>query len=172
LWRRQSFIALLKDKDFERIAGVDVSYSVLEKANDKLKIERLPDFQKKRINLFQGSLTYKDKRFLGYDAATIIEVIEHLDVNRLAAFERVLFEYSRPHTILITTPNFEYNTNYNNLYSQNLRHKDHRFEWTRIEFENWAHRVCEKYGYSVEFIQIGDIDNELGAPTQMGVFTL
>ncbi|MDP4180533.1 MAG: 3' terminal RNA ribose 2'-O-methyltransferase Hen1 [Bacillota bacterium] len=163
---------LLKDKSFEQIAGVDVSYNVLERAKDKLKIDRLPEMQKKRINLFQGSLTYRDKRFSGYDAATVIEVIEHLDENRLAAFEKVLFKFARPQTVIVSTPNKEYNTHYSNLLEGSLRHRDHRFEWSRREFEMWAAKVAKDYGYNVRFVQIGDVDNEFGSPTQMGVFTL
>lgn len=163
---------LLKDKSFEEIAGVDVSYSVLERAMGRLKFDRLPQLQKNRIKLFQGSLTYRDKRFSGYDAATVIEVIEHLDIGRLQAFEKVLFKYARPKTVVVSTPNKEYNTNYENLTEGELRHRDHRFEWSRQEFVEWAERIGERYGYKVRFIDIGDRDDEYGSPTQMGVFTL
>ncbi|WP_265445548.1 3' terminal RNA ribose 2'-O-methyltransferase Hen1 [Acetivibrio straminisolvens] len=163
---------LMKDKTFEQITGVDVSYSVLERAKDKLKIDRLPEMQRKRINLFQGSLVYRDKRFSGYDAATVIEVIEHLDENRLKAFEKVLFKFARPQTVIVSTPNKEYNLHYQNLFEGDLRHRDHRFEWTRKEFETWAVKVAESYGYNVRFLQIGEVDDEFGSPTQMGVFTL
>lgn len=163
---------LLKDRDFEKITGVDVSYSALERAKDRLKLDRMPESQRKRIELFQGSLTYRDKRFSGYDAAAVIEVIEHLDENRLAAFERVLFKFARPNTVVVTTPNIEYNKNYKSLHQDSLRHKDHRFEWTRSEFESWALKVAEGFGYNVRFIHIGEFDSESGAPTQMGVFTL
>lgn len=163
---------LFKDKSFEQITGVDVSYSVLERAKDKLKIDRLPEIQRKRINLFQGSLTYRDKRFSGYDALTAIEVIEHLDENRLTAFEKVVFKFARPQTVIVSTPNKEYNQHYANLFQGSLRHGDHRFEWSREEFEMWATKVAENYGYNVRFIEVGDVDKELGSPTQMGVFTL
>jgi 3' terminal RNA ribose 2'-O-methyltransferase Hen1 len=162
----------LKDKSFEQITGVDVSYNVLERAKDRLKIDRLPDMQKQRINLFQGSLTYRDNRFSGYDAATVIEVIEHLDENRLAAFEKVLFKFARPRTVIVSTPNKEYNRNYANLFEGDMRHRDHRFEWSRSEFEMWAVNVAENYGYNVKFKQIGNSNDEFGSPTQMGVFTL
>jgi 3' terminal RNA ribose 2'-O-methyltransferase Hen1 len=163
---------LLKDKSFEQITGVDVSHSVLERAKDKLKLDRLPETQRKRVNLFQSSLTYRDKRFSGYDAATVVEVIEHLDENRLEAFEKVLFKFARPKNIIISTPNREYNKHYGNLFEGDIRHKDHRFEWTRNEFVTWAEKVADCYGYSVKFIQVGEIDSEYGSPTQMGVFTL
>jgi 3' terminal RNA ribose 2'-O-methyltransferase Hen1 len=163
---------LLRDRYFEQITGVDVSYSVLERTMDRLKLDRLPEMQKKRINLFQGSLTYRDKRFSGYDAATVIEVIEHLDENRLAAFEKVLFKFARPDTVIVSTPNKEYNTHYSNLFEGDMRHKDHRFEWTRDEFKTWAQKVATQYKYNVRFVQIGESDAEYGSPTQMGVFTL
>ena len=163
---------LLKDRGFEQITGVDVSYSVLERAKDKLKLDRLTEMQKKRINLFQGSLTYRDKRFSGYDAATVVEVIEHLDENRLAAFEKVLFKFAKPQTVIVSTPNKEYNMHYTNLFEGDMRHRDHRFEWTRDEFKIWSEKIAERYGYTVRFIQIGEIDAEYGSPTQMGVFTL
>lgn len=162
---------LLKDRSFEQITGVDVAYTALERAKDKLKLDRLPDMQRKRISLFQGSLTYRDQRFAGYDAATVIEVIEHLDENRLTSFEKVLFKFARPKTVLVTTPNREYNLHYTNLLEGDIRHKDHRFEWSRQEFETWAARVAGLYGYTVRFLQIGDVDSEYGSPTQMGIYT-
>lgn len=163
---------LLKDRSFEQITGVDVSYNALQRAKDRLKIDTLPEIQRKRIDLFQGSLVYRDKRFTGYDAATVIEVIEHLDENRLKTFEKVLFKFARPQTVIVSTPNKEYNLNYSNLLEGGLRHRDHRFEWSRREFETWALKVAENYGYNVRFLQIGDVDDEFGSPTQMGVFTL
>jgi 3' terminal RNA ribose 2'-O-methyltransferase Hen1 len=162
---------LVKERQFERIAGVDVSHQALEYANAKLKLDRGESI-KNRINLFQGSLTYKDPRFKGYDAACVIEVIEHLDPPRLSAFERVLFEDAKPPVVVITTPNKEYNVKYENLDNNDLRHSDHRFEWARSEFHNWAAKTAEKYGYAVRFCEIGDSDEALGAPTQMGMFTL
>lgn len=161
---------LLKDGSFASIVGVDVSYRALEIAQERLQLDRLPKKQQESIQLIQGSLTYRDKRIIGYDAATVIEVIEHLDPPRLAAFERVLFEFARPGTVVLTTPNFEYNVKFENLPAGKLRHKDHRFEWTRQEFQQWANRVAEGFGYSVVFQTVGTQDPEVGAPTQMAVF--
>jgi 3' terminal RNA ribose 2'-O-methyltransferase Hen1 len=127
---------------------------------------------RERVQLFQGSLTYKDARFAGFDAACVIEVIEHLDIPRLAAFERVLFEFAKPPVVVLTTPNREYNAHYENLHDGDLRHDDHRFEWTRKEFRDWAANIAEQFGYTVQFSEIGDVDENYGAPTQMGVFTL
>ncbi|HEX2909507.1 MAG TPA: 3' terminal RNA ribose 2'-O-methyltransferase Hen1 [Chloroflexia bacterium] len=163
---------LLEDRTFEEIVGLDVSYRVLEFARERLHLDRLPDRQSARIKLMQGSLTYRDRRLAGYDAATVVEVIEHLDKSRLAAFERVLFEFARPGTVVLTTPNFEYNARFENLPAGKLRHKDHRFEWTRREFEEWARAVAERFGYAVRFVPVGPEDPELGTPTQMAVFSL
>lgn len=163
---------LLKERDFSRIAGTDVSWQALERARQRLGLERLPDMQKSRVALFQGSLTYKDGRFRGYDAACVVEVIEHMDLNRLPAFEQVLFGEARPGTVILTTPNAEYNERYEFLYEGSLRHRDHRFEWTRRQFEDWARGVAGQYGYTVAFSPIGDEAETHGAPTQMGVFTL
>lgn len=114
---------------------------------------------------------YKDKRLEGFDAACVIEVVEHLDPPRLAAFERVLFEHARPKSVFITTPNREYNVRFPTLPAGQFRHKDHRFEWTRAEFQDWASAISTRFGYQARFVPVGPDDPEVGAPTQMGVFT-
>ena len=161
---------LLKNKSLEKITGVDVVYSILEIAKSRLKLDRLPFHQKDKIELIQGSLIYRDQRFQGYDAATVIEVIEHLDCDRLATLERVLFEFAKPKLVIVTTPNIEYNVRFKSLPSGKLRHRDHRFEWTRQEFQIWANQVAERFSYQVKFQGIGDVDQEVGTPTQMAIF--
>lgn len=162
--------ALLEDQIFDRIAGMDVSWRALETATRRLQLDRLPSAQRSRIELMHGSLVYRDKRFSGWDAATVVEVIEHLDPPRLAAFERVVFEYAQPMSVIVTTPNAEYNTLFPKLPAGRFRHRDHRFEWTRAEFQTWANHVAQRYGYSVQLRSVGPEDISLGAPTQMGVF--
>jgi 3' terminal RNA ribose 2'-O-methyltransferase Hen1 len=127
--------------------------------------------QQARIKLLQGALTYRDARLNGYDAAAIVEVIEHLDESRLAAFSRVVFEFARPATVVVTTPNVEYNIKWESLPAGKMRHKDHRFEWTRAEFQAWANGVAGRFGYRVQFQPIGTNEPEVGSPTQMGIFT-
>jgi 3' terminal RNA ribose 2'-O-methyltransferase Hen1 len=161
---------LLKDKQFEEIVGIDVSIRILETARDRLKLDRLPERQASRIKLIHGSLLYRDARLQGFDAGAIAEVIEHLDPPRLSAFERVVFEFARPRTVVLTTPNREYNVTWENVGDQRLRHSDHRFEWTRQEFREWAERVARQHAYAVRFLPVGPIDEAVGAPTQMGVF--
>lgn len=162
---------LLRDTAFTEIAGMDVSYRTLEIAHERLQLDRLPPKQRQRITLFQGSLMYRDQRLGGYDAATVIEVIEHLDAPRLAAFERVLFEFARPRVVVLTTPNREYNVKFPGLPAGKFRHRDHRFEWTRKEFQEWATTIAQRFGYTVRVLPIGPEDTAVGAPTQMGVFT-
>lgn len=157
---------LARTKQFTKIVGVDVSPRALEIARERL---RLDERDQARIALLQGSLTYRDDRFAGFDAACAVEVIEHLEPSRLVAFERVVLELARPATLLITTPNREYNVRYSA--PQAMRHRDHRFEWTRAELEAWARGAAERNGYAVRFVPIGEVDEQLGAPTQMAVFT-
>jgi 3' terminal RNA ribose 2'-O-methyltransferase Hen1 len=163
--------SLLKEKQFSEIVGMDVSYRTLEIAKDRLNLDRLPATQKARVKLLHGSLIYRDARLAGFDAATVVEVIEHLDPPRLAAFERVLFEFTKPKHVLITTPNAEYNVKWETLPAGKFRHRDHRFEWTRAQFQEWAQGVAQKFGYSARFAPIGPEDSVVGAPTQMGIFT-
>jgi 3' terminal RNA ribose 2'-O-methyltransferase Hen1 len=162
---------LLKDKTFAEIVGLDVSHRVLEIAAQRLHLDNLPTMQKERIRLLHGSLTYRDARLAGYDAATVVEVIEHQDAPRLAAFERVLFEFAHPQTVVVTTPNVEYNVKFETLPAGKMRHKDHRFEWTRPEFQAWATSMATRFGYSVRFLPVGSEDQAVGSPTQMGIFT-
>jgi 3' terminal RNA ribose 2'-O-methyltransferase Hen1 len=131
----------------------------------------LPAKQRERITLFQGALTYRDARFSGYDVATLVEVIEHVEPSRLGALERVVFEFARPGTVLVSTPNAEYNARFDNLPAGKFRHADHRFEWTRAEFRAWAERAGAAFGYEVRFASIGAEDATLGPPTQLGIFS-
>lgn len=163
---------LLSEKSFEEIVGVDVSHRALEIAAKRLRLDSLHERVRRRIVLRLGSLVYRDRKLEGFDAAAVVEVIEHLDPPRLAAFERVLFEFARPRTIIITTPNREYNVMWPTLPAGQFRHRDHRFEWTRGEFRAWAEPVAQRFGYSVRFVPIGDENPEAGAPTQMAIFSL
>lgn len=161
---------LVRERDFEQILGMDVSITALERAKSRLHLDEASDRQKARVQLVQGSLTYRDARLEGFDGACAVEVIEHIDVTRLAAFEHTLFASARPGCVVVTTPNAEYNVRFESLSAGAFRHRDHRFEWSRAEFETWAGGVAERHGYEVEFEPIGPVDDEVGAPTQMAVF--
>jgi len=162
--------ALLQERDFKEIVGVDVSVRSLKRARERLRFDRLPPMQQSRLKLFQGSLIYRDKRLAGYDAAAVVEVIEHFDPPRLAAFERVLFNFARPRTVILTTPNAEYNANFETLPAGEFRHRDHRFEWSRAEFRARSDGVAERSGYRVRILPVGTEDAAVGPPTQMAVF--
>ena len=162
---------LLKDSQFEEITGMDISLRSLDLAEQRLHLDRLAPTQRDRIKLLHGSLMYRDRRLEGFDAAAVVEVIEHLDEPRLAAFERVVFDFAEPRAVVITTPNREYNVRFETLPAGTLRHRDHRFEWTRSEFEAWAGGVAARFGYSVRFVPVGAEDPDVGPPTQMAVFS-
>lgn len=163
---------LLKDPRFTEVVGVDVSVRALSLAARRLGLERMGERQAARVKLTQGSLTYTDKRLKGYDAAVLSEVIEHVDPPRLPALEYAVFGAARPGTVLVTTPNVEYNVRWETLPAGHVRHGDHRFEWTRAEFRAWAGEVARRHGYTVTFAPVGPDDPEVGPPTQMAVFTL
>ncbi|MGW0832729.1 3' terminal RNA ribose 2'-O-methyltransferase Hen1 [Streptomyces prunicolor] len=163
---------LLKDTRFTEIVGTDVSMRALTIASRRLKLDRMGERQASRVQLFQSSLAYTDNRLKGYDAAVLSEVIEHLDLPRLPALEYAVFGAARPRTVVVTTPNVEYNVRWETLPAGHVRHRDHRFEWTRAEFGEWAGKVAQRHGYDVEFVPVGPDDPEVGPPTQMAVFTM
>jgi 3' terminal RNA ribose 2'-O-methyltransferase Hen1 len=161
---------LLQQSWIDRIVGMDASCRTLTIARRRLRLDEMPPRQRARVDFWQGALTYRDKRLRQFDAAAVVEVIEHLDPPRLSAFERVLFGDARPATVVVTTPNIEYNALFDGLADAQLRHRDHRFEWTRAEFASWCDGVCERNDYSVAYAPVGPVDLTVGAPTQMAVF--
>jgi 3' terminal RNA ribose 2'-O-methyltransferase Hen1 len=163
--------ALLAEPAFTEVVGVDVSARALEVAARRLRLDQLPERQRARITLLQGALTYTDARLAGYDAAVLMEVVEHLDPDRLPALEHAVFTAAAPSTVLVTTPNVEHNVRYPALAAGGVRHRDHRFEWTRAEFTDWAQGVAGRRGYAVRFLGVGPDDPEVGPPTQLAVFT-
>jgi 3' terminal RNA ribose 2'-O-methyltransferase Hen1 len=162
---------LIKDTSFTEIVGVDVSAGALKHASRKLGVERLPERVAARLTLRQGSLTYTDSRLAGYDAAVLMEVIEHIDPSRLGALEHTVFAAARPQAVIVTTPNSEYNIRFEGLKDNGRRHHDHRFEWTRAEFRAWAERVAAAHGYDTSVRPVGEPDPDLGSPTQLALFT-
>ncbi|WP_439676987.1 3' terminal RNA ribose 2'-O-methyltransferase Hen1 [Embleya sp. MST-111070] len=170
--------ALLREPRFREIVGVDVSVRALTIAERKLKLARMSERQRDRVRLIQGALTYTDKRLVGYDAAVLCEVIEHLDEPRLPALEYAVLGAARPATVVVTTPNVEYNVRYapeepggHGLAAGAMRHGDHRFEWDRATFRAWAERAAATYGYATRFEPVGEVDPEVGPSTQMVVFS-
>lgn len=167
----QLVAALLKDPRITAVTGLDVSARALDIAARRLRLDRMGERQASRVALVQGSLLYTDSRLKGYDAAVLCEVVEHVDPARLPALEFAVFGAARPRTVVVTTPNAEYNVRWETLPHGRLRHSDHRFEWTRGEFAAWAGTVAAGHGYTVEFVPVGPDDPEVGPPTQMAVFT-
>jgi 3' terminal RNA ribose 2'-O-methyltransferase Hen1 len=163
--------ALIKEGEISKILGMDVSSGTLGYASRKMHMDEMAPKMRERVQLIQGSLTYRDSRLAGFDAAVLMEVIEHLDPPRLGALERTVFAEAAPTSVIVTTPNVEYNVRFEGLANGSMRHRDHRFEWTREEFGAWATGVAERAGYTVRLLPIGDDDPEVGPPTQMAVFT-
>lgn len=162
--------ALIADPAITQLVGVDVSPRVLATAERRLNLDRRSDHQRDKLTLRQSSVTYRDDQLAGFDAILLVEVIEHLDPDRIAALEASVFGAARPAHVVVTTPNRDYNPVYG-LSQVQLRHSDHRFEWTRDEFRSWADTVAARYGYRVEFRTVGEPNPLAGAPTQLGLFT-
>jgi 3' terminal RNA ribose 2'-O-methyltransferase Hen1 len=161
---------LVRERWVERLIGVDAAARDLEWASKRLKLDMAGAPPEGRVTLLHGGLTYRDRRWEDVDAVALVEVIEHLDADRLPTLEKIVFGAARPATIVVTTPNAEYNALFPNLAAGAFRHPDHRFEWTRVQFEAWATGVAEAHGYGVAFSGIGGADEAFGAPTQMAVF--
>ena len=162
--------ALMKEPGVTEVVGVDVSSRALDVAARRLHLDTMAPNQRDRLRLLQGSLTYRDRRLSGFDAAVLMEVVEHLEPERLEALERSVFAEAAPTTVIVTTPNIEYNVRFESLPSDRLRHRDHRFEWTRVEFRSWADGVAERNRYRVRYLPVGEDDPEVGPPTQLAVF--
>jgi 3' terminal RNA ribose 2'-O-methyltransferase Hen1 len=168
-------VQLLKEQGLRRIVGMDVSCRALETAGRRLHLDTMAPRQRERVALLHGSLTYRDRRLDGFDAAAVVEVIEHLDPPRLGAFERALFGGARPGIVIVTTPNAEYNALFDGLPAGSFRHADHRFEWDRRQFADWAEGVATRHGYRAELSGIGPEGSTpggagVGCPSQLAVF--
>jgi hypothetical protein len=161
----------VKNPRLTRIAGVDCSLKAIDRARKRLNFMQLSPLERLRLDIFQGSVLYRDKRFQNFDIVSMIEVIEHLDLERLPAMEHVLFEQAKPRYIIITTPDASYNENFSFIQPGAMRHPDHRFEWNRTQFQTWATSVARTYGYDLDFMGIGPCDSGLRSPTQLAFFT-
>jgi 3' terminal RNA ribose 2'-O-methyltransferase Hen1 len=162
---------LLRVSQFNAIIGLDASARALDRAAARLKFDRPGLAVGERVKLLHGALTYRDARWHTADAAALVEVIEHLDAERLSAMSDVVFGAARPKTIVVTTPNADYNVLFPQLAAGAFRHPDHRFEWTRAEFTAWIASIEERYGYTAAVSSIGDEHPDHGAVTQVAVFT-
>jgi len=163
---------LVKERGVDRIVGVDASVRALAIARRRLHLDEAGEAIRARVALQMGSLTYGDRRWRGFDAATLVEVIEHVDPARLSALEISLFGDARPGLVVVTTPNREYNALFEKMAEGAMRHPDHRFEWTREEFRAWCDGVADRHGYRVRIEPLGPLDETHGGPSQIAVFAL
>ena len=161
-------LRLAREAQFCRIVGMDISADVLRAARELLQAE--PGALAQRVELVEASFAEPDARFAGFDAAALVETIEHIDAHRLSSVERAVFGTFRPATVVITTPNSEYNP-IHGAPAGSFRHPDHRFEWPRAKFRGWARGVAGRNGYRAAFGDIGEPDPDLGSPTQMAVLS-
>lgn len=152
---------LSADGVFARLAGVDVSTDELGSATKRLE-------RRRGIELWQSSLLYTDARCRGFDVVVLMEVIEHIDRGRLPVAVDSVFETMQPGAVIVTTPNSEYNPVYG--ITDGFRHPDHRFEFTRDEFESWCRGVAADHSYTVTTSGIGQVSDDVGTPTQCAVF--
>ncbi|XP_021179971.2 small RNA 2'-O-methyltransferase [Fundulus heteroclitus] len=171
---------LLKQLKFQRnielLVGVDVNGAKIKKemyglaplSTDYLQ----PTYEQLHIELYQGSVTQRDARLRGFDLVASIELIEHLPLTDVEHFSSVLFGYMSPASVIVSTPNSEFNKLLPGL--TGFRNSDHKFEWNRSEFRSWALKVCWDYGYEVEFTGVGEAPHNqresVGFCTQIGVF--
>jgi 3' terminal RNA ribose 2'-O-methyltransferase Hen1 len=162
---------LLTERGVERVVATDVSARALQIAGRRLRLDKMTEAQRARLQIFQSALTYRDERLAGLDAAVMMEVIEHVDAPRLDALERSVFGHASPGTVIVTTPNVEHNVRFETLPPGMMRHRDHRFEWTRAQFHAWAEAVTATYGYTVRYVPVGPNDPDVGPPTQMAIFS-
>ena len=162
---------LVRERWVHKLFGLDPAVRELEWAAKRLKLNEAGGPPEGRITLLHGSLTYRDSRWAEADVAVLVEVIEHLDEDRLPLVERIVFGEIAPKTIIVTTPNADHNALFSSLAAGAFRHPDHRFEWSRAEFKAWTAKIGETYGYAAEISGIGDEHAALGAPTQMAVLT-
>ena len=159
---------LVKQGQFQRIIGIDIDEVSLGQARRVLGLDLLE--VPGRIQVRYGSFEEADAQLHGFDAAALVETIEHIDPGRLSRVEIAVFGGMRPRVVLVTTPNVEYNV-LHGMPPGEKRHPDHRFEWSRARFRQWARGVAERNRYRVSFIDIGEYDPQYGSSTQMARFT-
>jgi predicted nucleotidyltransferase len=160
---------LAADAGIERLTGVDFERHALHGAGRRISAAAGPALYA-RVALREGLLTHRDPTYLRHDAAAAVEVIEHLEAPQLEAFAAVLFAFVRPARAVLTTPNAEYNAVWVTRRERGRRCSDHRFEWSRAQFSDWAERIAIVHGYSVRIAPVGSMHRTLGSPTQLAVF--
>jgi SAM-dependent methyltransferase len=150
-----------------RATGVDRCSACV--ASALLSLGTLPRQLAAKASVVNASFLDEDLGLHGFDAITLVEVIEHIEPRRLSVLEHRIFRRIRPSSVVVTTPNHDYNTVLG-LPPGDFRHPDHKFEWGRLRFRRWAVRVAREHAYEVRLSGIGDVDPDAGSATQMVVF--
>lgn len=160
-------LRLLSETQVDRIVGIDISNSSLMAA--QRAFDKLPMKVAGRVELRCLSFTEPNPALAGFEAAVLLETIEHIEPRHLGRVEEAVFRSYGPGHLMVTTPNQEYNV-LHGMRPGAMRHPDHRFEWDRARFRRWARGVASRHGYRVRFGDIGPFDVDLGASTQSAMF--
>jgi small RNA 2'-O-methyltransferase len=160
-------VRLAVDPRIEQIVGVDICGDSLGRLRNRLST--LDRNATTDVDLVQASIVETGARFGGFDCAILIETIEHIDPDRLTMLERAVFAGMRPATIVITTPNAEFNSLLG-VPADRFRHPDHRFEWDRTRFRRWATGVAARNRYDTTLRDLAGWHPKLGGASQMAVF--
>ncbi len=161
-------LALAANPFFEQIVGLDISREALAACTRNLAQAGLDAGE--RVRILNDTFAEPNPDFAGFDAAVLLETIEHIPPDHLSKVERAVFRSFRPGLVLITTPNQDCNELLG-VPAHRLRHPGHEFEWSREKFEAWATGVASRNGYGVSFAGIGLSHPVLGSPSQMALFT-
>jgi small RNA 2'-O-methyltransferase len=160
-------LRLAQEPGIARVVGIDVSSAAL--AHLQAKLLEMPAEFRERIELIHGSLSEPRPSLAGFDAAILVETIEHVDPDRLSRVERSVFHDMRPSTAVITTPNRDFNPLLG-VPPHRYRHPDHRFEWGRAKFRAWVEGVARRGGYAAQCSDVAGAHPLLGGASQMAVF--
>ena len=161
-------VRLAEDPRFERLAGVDHSLEALAQVRARLG-PRAGEGVGTHVALVHGSMTDAGLVPAGFECAVLLETIEHIEPGRLSQLERSVFRVMRPATVVITTPNADFNPLLG-VPAGRFRHPDHRFEWGRAKFHAWAHGVARRNDYEVRLADLGGTVGHHGAPSQLAIF--
>ncbi len=160
---------LVIEPQIRKIVGIDLSRDALLSLRNRL--DTLSAHSVAEVELLHTSMTEAGDTLRGYDCAILLETIEHIDPGLLSVLERSVFGTMQPATVIITTPNADYNALLG-LPPGSFRHPDHRFEWGRPKFRRWAQGVAIRNGYRVKWSDLGGQDPVHGGASQMSIFTL
>jgi len=174
------FVTRLKKLPYlTTLYAVDISDSSLDECQERAA--PIPwdiifgRFVSLELSVVKADITKNDPLFQNLDAITCIELIEHLPAEQLKCFPATVFGFFKPRIVIISTPNREFNVLFPTLKDGRFRHWDHKFEWTRDQFQPWCHDICKSYGYTVEFSGVGQTSDQtthhVGFCTQIAIFT-